>query len=97
MNALHLDEIVISSFCQRHHIRRLSLFGSRSRGEERAGSDVDLLVEFEQGHVPGFAFVSIADEMSAILGIKADLRTPAEISPRFRDQVFTEATLLYES
>jgi len=97
MSGFDIDEIVIAGFCRRHHIRRLSLFGSRSRGEHRSDSDVDLLVEFEAGHVPGFAFVSIEDEMSATLGIKVDLRTPAEISPRFRDHVVTEAIPLYES
>lgn len=44
----------IAQFCERHHIRRLSLFGSVLRGDFGPQSDIDVLVEFESGHVPGF-------------------------------------------
>ena len=44
----------IAEFCQKHHIRKLSLFGSVLREGFHPESDVDILVEFEPGHVPGF-------------------------------------------
>ncbi len=44
----------IADFCERQHIRRLSLFGSVLRADFRPESDIDVLVEFEPGHVPGF-------------------------------------------
>lgn len=47
MNLLSVEQEVLAQLCRRHHIRRLSLFGSALRGEERPNSDVDLLVEFE--------------------------------------------------
>ncbi|MGO9021092.1 MAG: nucleotidyltransferase family protein [Syntrophobacteraceae bacterium] len=53
MNRLPLDHETIAHLCLRHHIRRLSLFGSMLRGEGRPDSDVDLLVEFEPGKEPG--------------------------------------------
>ena len=86
----------ISSFCQRHHIRKLSLFGSVLRDDFRPDSDVDVLVEFESGYVPGFEIVAMEKELSEILGRKVDLRTPKDLSKYFREQVVREAKVQYE-
>jgi predicted nucleotidyltransferase len=43
-------------FCRRHHTRRLALFGSGLRDDFGPASDVDVLVEFESEHIPGFEF-----------------------------------------
>ena len=48
-----LDDITLARFCERHHMRRLALFGSQLKGTARPDSDIDLLVEFEPGWVPG--------------------------------------------
>ncbi len=87
----------ISAFCRRHHIRRLSLFGSVLRDDFAADSDVDVLVEFAPGHTPGFAFISVQDELSEILGRNVDLNTPQCLSRYFRDEVLAEAEVLYDS
>jgi hypothetical protein len=58
-----MDRERIADFCRKHHIRRLALFGSMLRDDFRADSDVDVLVEFEEGHVPGFAFIDLQDEL----------------------------------
>ena len=73
----------IAEFCRRHHIRRLALFGSVLRDDFRPDSDVDVLVEFEPGHVPGLAFFDMEAELSAILGRKVDLNTPSFLSRYF--------------
>ena len=86
----------IAEFCRRHHIRRLALFGSVLRDDFREDSDVDVLVEFEPGHVPGFAFVALEDELSELLGRKVDLVTPCSISRYFRDEVLREAEVVYD-
>ena len=85
----------IAAFCRKHHIRRLSLFGSVLREDFRPDSDVDVLVEFEPGHVPGLAFFAMEAELSEILGRKVDLNTSGFVSPYFRDQVLTEAEVQY--
>ncbi|MBN2188715.1 MAG: nucleotidyltransferase family protein [Chitinispirillaceae bacterium] len=85
----------ISEFCRRNHIRRLSVFGSRIRGSERPDSDVDVLVEFEQGHSPGLAFFDMENELSALSGKKVDLNTPSFLSRYFRDDVLREAMVQY--
>ena len=85
----------IAAFCRRHHIRRLSLFGSVLRDDFAPDSDVDVLVEFAPGHTPGFAFFSMEEELSEILGRKVDLNTPGFLSRYFREQVMEEAEPLY--
>jgi predicted nucleotidyltransferase len=89
----------IEQFCQRHHIRKLSLFGSVLRDDFTPESDVDFLVEFEPGKTPGFfKIVSMEMELSELLeGRKIDLRTPNELSVYFRDRVMAEAVVQYDS
>lgn len=58
----------IADFCRSHHIRRLSIFGSALRDDFAPDSDVDVLVEFDAGHTPGFAFVDLQDKLSEMLG-----------------------------
>jgi hypothetical protein len=85
----------IAEFCRRHHIRRLSLFGSVLRDDFRPDSDVDVLVEFEPDYVPGLGFFSMEAELAQILGRPVDLNTPGFLSSYFRDQVLNEAETLY--
>lgn len=92
---IRLPREKIAEFCKRNRIRKLSLFGSVLRGELREGSDIDLLVEFEPGHVPGLAFFAMENELSEILGRKVDLNTPQFLSRYFREQVLAEAELQY--
>jgi predicted nucleotidyltransferase len=94
---VNISRDAISAFCQRHHMRRLSLFGSILRDEFRPDSDVDVLVEFEPGHTPGLAFFAMQDELSDLLGRKADLHTANSLSKYFRDQVLAEAEIQYDA
>ena len=87
----------LAEFCRRHHIQRLALFGSVLRDDFRPDSDIDVLVEFEQGHAPGLAFFGMQDELSKLLGRRVDLNTSGFLSPLFRDSVLSEADVLYES
>ena len=86
----------IATFCLRHHIRELALFGSVLRDDFGPDSDVDVLVEFEPEHIPGLAFFAMQDELSLILGRTVDLNTRQFVSPRFRQQVETEAEIIYD-
>ena len=87
----------IAEFCRRHHIRKLALFGSILRPDFRPDSDIDVLVEFDAGRVPGLAFFTMQEELSALLGGKVDLNTPECLSRCFRDEVLHEAETLYAS
>jgi uncharacterized protein len=87
----------IAAFCERHHIRKLSLFGSVLREDFGPESDVDVLVEFEPGYVPGFfRLFDLEDEVSRLFrGRKIDLRTPQDLSRYFRDEVVAHAEVQY--
>ncbi len=95
--AVAVDRTQIAAFCRRHRIRKLSLFGSVLRSDFGAASDVDVLVEFETGHRVGLIrLAGIERELSALLGRKADLRTPADLSRYFREEVVAGAAVQYE-
>jgi hypothetical protein len=95
--ALNIDEEALAQFCQRHHIRRLSLFGSQLKRTARTDSDVDLLVEFDPEHIPGLLGIAGMEiDLSDMLGgKKVDLRTAGDLSRYFRDQVVRTAEVQY--
>ena len=86
----------IADFCRRHHIRRLAFFGSVLRDDFGPDSDVDVLVEFEPGRTPGLAFITIQEELSALIGRAVDLVTFKGLSRRIRSQVLATAAVQYE-
>ncbi|MBK7674928.1 MAG: nucleotidyltransferase domain-containing protein [Candidatus Accumulibacter sp.] len=94
---LNLDEETLARFCEAHHIRRLSLFGSQLKGTARPDSDVDLLVEFDPDHVPGLlGIASMELTLSEMLGgRRVDLRTAQDLSRYFRDEVVRSAEVQY--
>jgi predicted nucleotidyltransferase len=94
---IDISQDQIAAFCQRHHIRRLAFFGSVLRDDFKPDSDVDVLVEFEPGHTPGLiTLAGMEIELSDLLNRKADLRTPADLSPYFRQDVLDVAVVQYE-
>ena len=97
MPALFPDPDALAALCRRNGIRRLSRFGSVAAGTARPDSDVDLLVEFAPGMVPGFLdLAAIEMELSALLeGRRVDLRTAQELSRYFRDEVLRTAELQF--
>lgn len=94
---IELPQDKIASFCKKHHIRKLSLFGSVLRDDLGPGSDIDILVEFEPGKVPSFfRLFDMEEELSAIMGgRKVDIRTPEDLSRYFRDRVLAAAVVQY--
>ncbi len=94
---LPVNREALEQLCRRHHIRRLSLFGSVLAGADRPDSDVDLLVEFEPGQEPGLLGIAkMETELSALLGgRRVDLRTLQDLSRYFRDEVMRTAEVEY--
>ena len=87
----------IRDFCERHHIRRLAVFGSALRDDFGRDSDVDVLVDFMSGHTPGFfGLFEMEEELSLLCGgRKVDMRTPEDISRYFRDELVASAEVQY--
>lgn len=87
----------IEEFCLRHHIRKLSLFGSILTPRFRPESDIDVLVEFEPEKTPGFfGIVGMEMELTDKFRRKVDLRTAEDLSRYFREQVVSTAAVQYE-
>ena len=93
-----LSAAELEGFCRRHHIRKLSLFGSVLREDFGPQSDVDVLVEFDENHVPGFEFVRIQLELSEFLGgRRVDVVTTRALSPFLRERVLGSAETRYSA
>jgi len=93
---IKLSKDHLAAFCRSNHIAKLSLFGSVLREDFGPNSDVDVLVEFEDGHTPGFfGLARMETELSGLFGRKVDLRTPQDLSRYFRDEVTGTATVQY--
>ena len=90
-----IDKDRIRDFCRRNHIRKLALFGSVLRDDFGPESDVDVLVEFEEGHAPGFVFFALQNELASLFGRKVDLQTPGFLSRYFRNEVLEHAQVQY--
>ena len=88
----------IAEFCKKHHIRKLSLFGSALRDDFTPESDLDILVEFEPGTRIGMIrLAGLEIELSETLGRKVDLNTPGFLSKYYRDKVLAEAAVHYDA
>jgi predicted nucleotidyltransferase len=86
----------IKMLCQRYRVRELALFGSALRDDFSAGSDVDLLVEFEPEAQVGFmTLAKMQRELSAILHRQVDLVPKGGLKPRIRQAVLSSAEVLY--
>ena len=69
MTSIPVNQTQLEVFSRRYHVRRLAFFGSVLRADFRPESDVDVLVEFEPGHTPGFlALATMEQELSPLLG-----------------------------
>jgi predicted nucleotidyltransferase len=91
-----LPEKQLADFCRRHHIRRLSLFGSVLRDDFTPESDVDVLVEFEpETHISLLGLVRVEREMGELLGRKVDLVCREDLDKYIRDEVFAEEETAY--
>jgi len=98
-NMLHLSTIphqAIEAFCRKHHIRRLSLFGSAARGDFGPESDVDVLVEFQAEARVGFLeFSRMQRELTEIFHRPVDLVPRTGLKPAIREQILKEEVVLY--
>jgi predicted nucleotidyltransferase len=95
---LGIDAERLAELCERWGVARLQLFGSFARGEARPDSDVDLMVTFLPGRTPGFAYVSLIDELSEAFGRDVDLVSPRVLeNPYRKPSIECDLILLYEA
>ncbi len=93
---IEIEPEILSEFCRKNHIKKLSFFGSVLRDDFGPESDVDILVEFHPDHIPGLLrLAGMEEELSALLNRKVDIRTKEDLSPYFRPNVVKEAEVGY--
>ena len=99
MRQINIPNELIRQFCRHNQIRRLALFGSVLRSDFNAASDIDILVEFlPESQVGMLGLARMQRELTEILGGRTvDLRTPAELSRYFREDVIRAAEVCYEA
>lgn len=96
MEALNVTRAGLARICERYRVRELSVFGSVARGQARPGSDVDLLVVFEEGaRVTLFTLIDLQAELSDLLKRPVDLVPKSGLKPALRREVLAEAKILY--
>jgi uncharacterized protein len=83
----------IRAVAQRHGVTRIRVFGSVARGESRAGSDLDLLVDLEPGRSI-LDLIAVKQDLADLLGRPVDVVTEKSLSPYFREAVLKEAVPL---
>jgi len=94
---LSLPRAAIAEFCQKHHIRKLSLFGSVLRDDFRPDSDIDVLVEFEpDAKVSLFDMGGMQMDLTDLFGREVDFLTMGFISPRIRQKILDSSEVIYE-
>ena len=74
-------------------VTSLSVFGSVARDEAHAGSDVDLLVEFDGRPIGLFEFLEVKERLERALGTRVDLVMRDTVKPQLRERIFGEAQL----
>ena len=86
--AAHRQEIL--RLAARHGAKNLRIFGSIARGEERADSDVDFLVELEPGKTL-FDLGGLQADLEETLGCHVDIVTEKGLRSRIHERVLREA------
>jgi predicted nucleotidyltransferase len=94
---LEIDLEQLAAFCRRNHIRWLAVFGSALRDDFGPDSDVDVLVEFDPEHIPGYQFITMQEELAALLRRRVDLLTKNSLHRLIRTRVLDEAQVLYDA
>ena len=94
---VQIDRDALVDICKRYSVTRLAVFGSALTDRFSTDSDLDVLVEFEDGKVPGLGFVALQLELSELTGRDVDLHTYYSLSRYFRDVVSRDAEVQYEA
>lgn len=94
---MSVDDDVVRAFAARHGIAGMAVYGSVLRQDFASDSDVDVLVDFAPGRTPGLVRLAAMElELEDAPGRAVELRTPEDLSPRFRAQVVATSRVLVD-
>lgn len=85
----------IKEYFKTQPIEKAWVFGSFSRGEERADSDVDILVSLVPGTRLGLKFFAMNLELEQLLNRPVDLVIEGDLMPFAENAVNQEKVLVY--
>jgi uncharacterized protein len=88
-------EFIILDYFKSYHLKRVGIFGSFARNEQKSGSDIDLLVKFK--NTPSLLqLIKIENDLSKRLGIKVDLITEGALkNRRIKAQIQNDLKMIY--
>ena len=97
LSAIDISPETIAELCEKWHIRKLAVFGSALRDDFSEDSDVDILVEFEPEHTPGFfALFDLEQALSQMMASRPiDIVTYAAINKHLRPSILDSAKTLF--
>jgi predicted nucleotidyltransferase len=79
------------------HVREIGVFGSFVRGTANTRSDVDILVDFDNGHKDFFNYMRLKYHLEEVFGRKVDLVMKGAIKPRLKGRILGEVMYVYEA
>ena len=92
---IEVPEEKIAEICRRYQVREMAVFGSAARGELRADSDIDVLVEFIPEATVGWDFFRLEEELSELFGRRVDLGTKRSLKPWVKRNALRDARVIY--
>jgi len=91
-----VDRRRLEALCLQYRVGELSYFGSAARGEMRADSDIDILVEFlPDSGIDLIDYAGLMMELTGLLGRRVDLVSKKGLKPLIRSSVLAECRILY--
>lgn len=94
LDELRAKKAIISALSDQYGARRIRVFGSVARGEERPDSDVDFLVDFPRGYDLFGQRLPLTEQLTALLQRQVELVPEHELNQHLRDQILKEAVEL---
>jgi predicted nucleotidyltransferase len=94
IDTLRLQKDTINALAARYGARRIRVFGSVARGEERPDSDVDFLVDYPPGYDLFLQRMPLAEALEGVTGRRIDLLPEHELNKHFRAYIMEEAVEL---
>ena len=91
LDELRARKSAIAALCNQFGARRMRVFGSVARGEERPDSDVDILVEFPRGYDLIAQRLPLTERLAELLQRRVELIPEHELSRHIREQAWQEA------
>jgi len=92
---VQFDRVRLAEICRRHDVAQLRMFGSASRGEDRADSDIDLLVDFRSSKGL-FELIRLERDLEAFFGREVDVLTEPGLSPSLLGPILRSAAVIFD-